>query len=43
MLLRPFAQRYKIIPPMYVHGIMDGEAMEWLEKGELQLDDIMTC
>jgi hypothetical protein len=34
---------YKLIGECYIDGIMDGEAMEWLKMGQVQLETICLC
>jgi hypothetical protein len=38
-VLRPREDRYELIGPCYVHGIMDGEAMEQLRLRNLEHED----
>lgn len=40
MLLRPHEQSYRVVGPCYVHGIMEGEASDWLHKGIREISDI---
>ncbi|CAD6592218.1 MAG: hypothetical protein ASARMPRED_006120 [Alectoria sarmentosa] len=40
MLLRPHEQFYRVVGPCYVHGIMEGEAIDWLNKGIRDVGDI---
>ena len=40
MLLRPRGQSYRVVGPCYVHGIMDGEAIDWIKKGTREIGDI---
>jgi hypothetical protein len=40
-VLRPHEDLYELIGPCYVHGIMDGEAMEQLRLGNFDLEDFV--
>ncbi|MCJ1381099.1 hypothetical protein MMC17_004208 [Xylographa soralifera] len=39
VLLRPVDDHYILVGPCYIHGIMFGEAMNLLDKGEVELED----
>lgn len=41
MILRPVGNRYTVIGECYVHGLMDGEAMGMLERGDLKTQDFV--
>jgi hypothetical protein len=41
--LRPVGEYYKFVGECYIHGIMEGEAMEMLKRGQVQLEDIVLC
>jgi hypothetical protein len=43
ILLRPHGEHYKVVSSAYVHGIMDGEAMDWLGKEGWELENIVLC
>jgi hypothetical protein len=46
MVLRPieqFEKCYGLVGECYVQGLMDGEAMEWLEAGKCQLEEFVIC
>lgn len=36
-------QQYKVVGGCYVHGVMEGEAMEWLEAGQRHTEEIILC
>ena len=36
-------RHYKVVGACYVHGIMEGEAMEWLEAGKCSLEEFVLC
>jgi hypothetical protein len=38
IILRPSGERYLIVGDCYVHVIMEGEAMAWLETRECQME-----
>lgn len=40
VILRQFESGYRLIGDTYVHGIMQGEVMGKLEKGNVELEDI---
>jgi hypothetical protein len=37
------AEKYKLVGEAYIHGLMDGEAMGMLEKGELKMEKFVIC
>ena len=37
------SKRFEVVGECYIHGLMEGQAMEWLEKGEVDLQDIAIC
>jgi hypothetical protein len=41
--LRPSPEGHKVVGEMYLHGIMNGEAMKWLERGKFLLEDVVIC
>jgi hypothetical protein len=42
LILRPREDgRYGLVGDSYIHGVMAGEIMEQLEKGEVQLENIV--
>ena len=44
MVLRPCgAEEYRIVGVAYVHGIMEGEVIEWLGRGERRFEAIAIC
>ena len=43
MVLRPAGEQFGVVAECYIHGLMEGKAMEWLENGECQLEDIVLC
>ena len=45
LVLRPFegTEHWELIGSCYVHGIMDGEAMEWLKDGRRELREFLIC
>jgi len=47
MVLRPVQigveTEYKIVGECYIHGIMKGEAMDWLREGECELEELVIC
>ena len=36
-------QHFEYVGECYVHGLMHGEAMGWLEKGDRELQDVILC
>ena len=34
---------YKVVGSCYLHGIMEGEAMEWLKEGQRHIEEIVLC
>lgn len=36
-------QHYKVVGSCYLHGIMEGEAMEWRKVGQSQIEEIVLC
>ncbi|KAI9772823.1 MAG: hypothetical protein M1840_008705 [Geoglossum simile] len=34
---------FEYVGECYVHGVMEGEAMQWLKTGECQLEDFVLC
>jgi hypothetical protein len=40
-LLRPHGNEYVFISECYVHGLMDGEAMAFLEDGRASVEDVV--
>jgi hypothetical protein len=43
LVLRPHGKSFKIVKPCYLHGIMEGEVMAWLVRGDAQLENIAIC
>lgn len=43
MVLRPADEYYQLIGEVYCHGIMDGEVMDALDRGDCQLQDFVLC
>ena len=43
IVLRPVGKYYKVIGECYIHGIMEGEAMQSPKGGQVQLEDIILC
>jgi hypothetical protein len=43
VVLRQVGEYYKVVGECYIHGIMEGEAMEMLNGGQVQLEDIILC
>jgi len=43
VVLRPVGDHFRVVGECYIHGLMEGEAMEWLETGECQLEEIVLC
>jgi hypothetical protein len=43
LAIRPQQGYYQLVGPCYVHGIMDGEALDLLKTGEVLLQDITLC
>jgi hypothetical protein len=41
--LRPSPDGYKVVGEMYLQGVMNGEAMKWLEQGGCSLEDVVIC
>ena len=41
--LRPVGNRFRYVGECYLHGLMEGKAMEWLDSGVCQLEDIVLC
>jgi hypothetical protein len=42
LILRPRKDgRYGLVGDSYIHGVMGGEVMEQLEKGEMKLENIV--
>jgi len=41
IILRPVGNHYTLIDEAYIHGIMEGEAMEGLDKGNFKLQDFI--
>ncbi|MCJ1368621.1 hypothetical protein MMC16_007765 [Acarospora aff. strigata] len=41
--LRPVGEHYKLVGECYIHGLMEGEAMKWLDRGDYMLEDITLC
>jgi hypothetical protein len=41
--LRQSPDGYKVVGEIYVHGVMNGEAMKWLERGKCVLEDVVIC
>ncbi|KAL9108908.1 MAG: hypothetical protein Q9187_008233 [Circinaria calcarea] len=41
LILRPVEDGFQYVGECYIHGLMDGEAMQWLERGECPLEDVM--
>lgn len=42
-VLRPSVEEngnFRLIGEAYIHGLMDGEALEWLQRGEVQLERV---
>jgi hypothetical protein len=43
MVLRPSGSLYQVVGACYIHDIMKGEVMEWLDAGRFQLEEITLC
>lgn len=44
IVLRAVEQnRYKVVGSCYIHGVMEGEAMEWLKGGQNHVEEIHLC
>jgi hypothetical protein len=43
VVLRPRGDGCILIGESYIHGVMDGEAMEWLDAGKCKLETITLC
>lgn len=43
VVLRPVGEHFEFVGECYIHGIMEGEAMEWLTTEECQLENIVLC
>ncbi len=44
MVLRAVEDRqYKVVGGCYLHGVMEGEAMEWLREGRSHVEDVVLC
>jgi hypothetical protein len=45
LIIRPEGEgnRFKVIGECYIQGIMEGEIMEWLKTGKVQLETINLC
>jgi hypothetical protein len=41
--LRPSPDGYKVVGEMYLEGVMNGEAMKWLERGRCSLENVVIC
>jgi hypothetical protein len=41
--IRPHGTCYQILGEAYVQGLMDGEALEFVENGTLKVQDITFC
>ena len=41
--LRSCGDYYKLVGECYVHGVMEGEAMAWVDTGECKLENITLC
>ncbi|KAF2461814.1 hypothetical protein BDY21DRAFT_359866 [Lineolata rhizophorae] len=43
VLVRPKGEHYRVIGECYVEGLMEGEAMKWLDEEECKLEEILLC
>ena len=43
IVIRPHGKLFKIVGEAYVQGLMDGEAMRFLESGDCQVQDFTFC
>jgi hypothetical protein len=43
LILRPQGESFKVIGACYAHGVMEGEAIEMLFKGNVKLEGIELC
>lgn len=43
VILRPHGTAYKLIGDAYIHGIMEGEALQLLETGKRKLETVELC
>ncbi len=41
MVLRPAGDKYQVVGECYLHGLMEGQALKWVEDGVHQLDDFI--
>lgn len=39
----PISRCYRLVGEAYVHGAMNGEAMDWLDESKRRLEDIRIC
>jgi hypothetical protein len=43
IVIRPYGKLFKVVGEAYVHGLMEGEAMKFLETGGYQVQDFTFC
>jgi len=43
IVIRPHGKLFKVVGEAYVQGLMDGEAMRFLESGDFQVQDFTFC
>jgi hypothetical protein len=43
LVIRPYGKLFKVVGEAYVQGLMDGEAMKFLESGEYPIQDFTFC
>jgi hypothetical protein len=43
IVIRPYGNYFQVLGEAYVQGIMDGEAVEFLESGQCETRDFVFC
>jgi hypothetical protein len=43
IVIRPAGSNFQVLGEAYIHGLMDGEALDFLESGECKLQDFTFC
>ena len=43
LVIRPHGKLFQVVGEAYVQGLMDGEAMKFLESGECRIQDFTFC
>lgn len=43
LVIRPYGKLFKVVGEAYVHGLMEGEAMKFLETDGYQVQDFTFC